>query len=147
MSKVWYGFDFDGTIAYYDHWKSSGHTGDPIPAMTNKMRLFLQQGRDVRIFTARVTPDARDKDPQQEVNNARIAIDSWCLKYLGRTLPITATKDRLMLELYDDRAKQVIPNTGELVEDKLEAAEAKIRALENKINVWSRLGDVLEGDA
>ena len=48
---------------------------------------------------------------------AREFIIDWCLKNLGFLPEITHEKDHLMLELYDDRVKQVIPNKGLLVED------------------------------
>lgn len=44
-------------------------------------------------------------------------ITDWCLKNLGFLPEITHEKDHLMLELYDDRVKQVIPNKGVLIED------------------------------
>ena len=44
-------------------------------------------------------------------------IIDWCLKNLGFLPEITHEKDHLMLELYDDRVKQVVPNEGLLVED------------------------------
>lgn len=48
---------------------------------------------------------------------ARDFISDWCLKNLGFLPEITHEKDHLMLELYDDRVKQVVPNKGVLVED------------------------------
>ena len=47
---------------------------------------------------------------------AREFIIDWCLKNLGFLPEITHEKDHLMLECYDDRVKQVIPNEGVLVE-------------------------------
>lgn len=44
-------------------------------------------------------------------------IREWCGKHLGFVPEIVHQKDHLMLELYDDRVKQVIPNKGILVED------------------------------
>ena len=44
-------------------------------------------------------------------------IHEWCRKNLGFTPDIVHQKDHLMLELYDDRVKQVVPNKGLLVED------------------------------
>lgn len=35
--------------------------------------------------------------------------------HIGRVLPITNIKDYQMIELWDDRAVQVIPNTGQPV--------------------------------
>ena len=48
---------------------------------------------------------------------AREFVIDWCLEYLGFLPEITHEKDHLMLELYDDRVKQVVPNEGLLVED------------------------------
>lgn len=41
----------------------------------------------------------------------------WCVNYLGFVPEITHQKDHLMVTLYDDRVKQVIPNDGTLVEE------------------------------
>ena len=48
---------------------------------------------------------------------ARDFVADWCLEHLGFLPEITHEKDHLMLELYDDRVKQVVPNEGFLVED------------------------------
>ena len=48
---------------------------------------------------------------------ARDFIADWCLENLGFLPEIVHEKDHLMLELYDDRVKQVVPNKGILVED------------------------------
>ena len=39
-------------------------------------------------------------------------IKEWCLKHIGQKLEVTNVKDFGMIELWDDRAVQVIPNTG-----------------------------------
>ena len=44
-------------------------------------------------------------------------IREWCEANLGFLPEITHEKDHLMLELYDDRVKQVVPNEGLLFED------------------------------
>ena len=44
-------------------------------------------------------------------------IREWCEANLGFIPEITHEKDHLMLELYGDRVKQVVPNEGLLVED------------------------------
>ena len=44
-------------------------------------------------------------------------IREWCEANLGFIPEITHEKDHLMLELYDDRVKQVVQNEGFLVED------------------------------
>ena len=49
--------------------------------------------------------------------DAKEVVAYWCSKNLGFIPEITHQKDHLMLELYDDRVKQVVPNEGWLVED------------------------------
>ena len=107
----WIGIDLDGTLAVYDGWKGADHIGDPVPAMLLRVRRWLVAGKEVRIVTARVGPqkDVNDTIRQREI------IDAWCLKHLGVTLPITASKDYAMECLYDDRCIQVETNTGKLI--------------------------------
>lgn len=95
----WTGVDLDGTLAEYKGWRGPDHIGAPIRRMRIRVVNWLHEGKDVRIFTART----EDSYP---------AIRRWCVKHLGRELPITNTKDFAMEELWDDRAVQVIPNTG-----------------------------------
>lgn len=101
----WIGVDLDGTLALYDEWRGAGHVGAPIMPMLNRVRAWLNEGKDVRIFTARVS------NPAQK-DEAIIAISEWCMKWFGQELPITNVKDYGMIELWDDRAVQVYQNTG-----------------------------------
>ena len=118
--KEWYGVDFDGTLAHYHNFKGAGVLGAPIPLMVDRVRRWLAEGKDVRIFTARVWhPDVTSHVSEHEYNSrcaeareARIAIKQWCIEHIGQELPITCEKDYGMLELWDDRAVQVIKNTG-----------------------------------
>jgi len=106
----WIGVDLDGTLAYYDGWKGVEHIGEPIPNMVQRVKEWLAVGIEVRIFTARVC------SIDQNAAKARAVIEAWCLDVFGRTLACTAEKDYAMVELWDDRCKQVIPNTGTPVE-------------------------------
>ncbi len=65
----WIGVDLDGTLARYDGWVGVMHVGDPVPAMLDRVQRWLEQGLDVRIFTARVSR------PEQEVE-ARAVIEA-----------------------------------------------------------------------
>lgn len=105
----WIGVDLDGTLAEYDHWRGADHIGAPIPAMVDRVRQWLEAGVDVRIFTARVCE--RPGLPLDHIIAAN-HIKRWCLEHLGRELPVTNVKDYAMVELWDDRAVQVEPNTG-----------------------------------
>jgi hypothetical protein len=123
--NAWIGVDLDGTLAHYEDFKGPEQIGEPIPLMVERVKLWLTEGREVRIFTARVWPlgTAEDRLDSLNVGNprlvdafkARSAIEKWCLKHLGTVLPVTCTKDYGMLELWDDRAVQVKINTGEPV--------------------------------
>lgn len=42
-------------------------------------------------------------------------VRAWCLRHVGRELPVTCCKDMAMVALYDDRAVQVVRNEGALV--------------------------------
>lgn len=105
--RGWIGVDLDGTLAIYTGWEGPTHIGEPVPLMLARVKQWLADGRDVRIFTARVgTADAIERE--QVVG----ALDAWCLQHFGTVLPVTCTKDYGMVELWDDRAVQVIQNTG-----------------------------------
>jgi hypothetical protein len=111
-SGGWIGVDLDGTLAKYQGWQGITAIGEPIPLMVQRVKAWLANGTDVRIFTARVGPGSRKPD---ELPATIKAIEEWCLQHIGAVLPVTATKDFGMLQLWDDRAVQVIPNTGEIV--------------------------------
>lgn len=102
----WVGVDLDGTLAAYHGWRGPEHIGVPIPLMVNRVIKWKAQGKDVRIMTARVSPGKGDSDV------CRTHINNWMDTYLGFRLPITHEKDHKMIELWDDRVVQVIPNTG-----------------------------------
>ena len=110
----WIGVDLDGTIAKYEGWRGADHVGEPIPAMVARVKKWLKRGIEVRIFTARVGPQKSKAD----VLAARIAIEDWCMKHIGQRLQITCMKDYGMIELWDDRAVQVEPNTGRRMDGK-----------------------------
>lgn len=111
----WIGVDLDGTLAMYDGWKGPMHIGEPIPLMCARVRQWLLDGVDVRIFTARVSHDGTQARIVEAVH-AHGAIQAWSLEHLGSELPITNVKDYAMSELWDDRAIQVVPNTGQRVD-------------------------------
>jgi hypothetical protein len=120
--KGWIGVDLDRTLAFYDHWRGPTHIGEPIPRMLALVKTWLAQGKDVRIFTARVSCPAQHEVDLQvwgqrcwEVQQARLAIEEWCVKHLGQKLLVTNAKDYDTTEIYDDRAYQVTPNTGLIV--------------------------------
>lgn len=110
--KGWYGVDLDATLARYDGWVHHTHIGEPIPLMVERVQLWLRQGKDVRIMTARVAVEGK-----QAFSETVHAIRDWCKTHIGKELPITNCKDMGMIELWDDRARQVVENTGEAATD------------------------------
>lgn len=120
----WIGVDLDGTLAVYYGWKGASHIGAPVPRMLERVKSWLAEGKEVRIFTARVYHD-NSSVRVHEASVARDAITAWCKEHIGQELRITNVKDYAMFELWDDRAVQVIPNTGFRADDadKLLASE------------------------
>lgn len=115
--RGWIGVDLDGTLAEYDGWRGFDHIGKPVPAMIARVRRWLKEGKEVRIFTARVGPQP-DATLQAR---ARIAVAKWCEMHLGIVLQVTATKDFEMVLLYDDRAVQIEHNTGRRIDGQEDA--------------------------
>lgn len=104
----WIGVDLDGTLAHYEKGQSAFTIGEPIPAVVSMVKQAMENGYEVRIFTARVGPTA---NPEM-VERVMQLIREWCLRHLGRVLKITAAKDHHMIELWDDRAIGFIQNSG-----------------------------------
>ena len=106
--KGYIGVDLDKTLAKYDKWRGVDKIGEPIPLMVARVRMWLSQGKRVKIFTARV---ATDHSPE-EIVMAEKAIKAWCKEHIGQELEVTAMKHSAMYEYWDDKAISVEPNTG-----------------------------------
>jgi len=108
----WIGVDLDGTLAYHDGvFKGEDHVGKPIAPMVAKVREWLDEGKDVRIFTAR---------------KPHPAIRRFCMEQFGKVLPITNKKDPGMIAMWDDRAVSVERNKGEpFSEESVEQAHGR----------------------
>lgn len=135
--KGWYGFDLDGTLAKYDGWRGIDHIGEPVKPMVDLLKRMHDEGKVVKIMTARVAPKEKPEvKPNPYLENHWVIespddmpwalkgewtplefIQDWCYRFLGFVPEIVYQKDHLMLELYDDRVKQVVPNEGWLIED------------------------------
>ena len=105
----WIGVDLDGTLAEYHSWLGTEHIGDPVPAMLSRVKRWVSEGKEVRIFTARVSHPTKAR-------LATRAIGDWCEKHGLPRLPVTNSKDFGMIELWDDRAVQVEINSGKRVD-------------------------------
>jgi len=108
----WYGFDLDGTLAKYISGDGVEGIGEPVQAMVDLAKELIAEGKEVRILTARIggrcSPEVRDYQVKM--------IGDWTEEHIGQRLAVTCEKDPGMIALYDDRAIQVVANTGELVE-------------------------------
>ena len=125
--KEWIGVDLDGTLATFDLEKFAAdpnYIGEPILPMIERVKLWLSEGKKVKIFTARVgmgagwsdLSQATDLDYEWRENQRRI-IQDWTEKHIGVRLEVTAMKDWAMRGLWDDRVVQVITNTGHSIEE------------------------------
>lgn len=134
--RGWIGVDLDGTLAVYQGWTGSDQVGPPVENMIERVKRWIEQGKEVRIFTARAwlydTLNSQlalfmDRELQEAVPDTYTSlvhtrnkeyvevikpIEDWCLKHLGKVLQITSIKDYSMVELWDDRAIGVKMNTG-----------------------------------
>lgn len=106
--ESWIGVDLDGTLAYYDHWRGEEHIGDIITEMKMRVIHWLGKGQTVKIFTARAINGER----QIEI------IHNWLEANNLPRLTVTNVKDFNMIELWDDRAVQIVPNTGQRADGK-----------------------------
>lgn len=115
----WIGVDLDGTLAVYRGW-NGGEIGEPVPAMIARVKEWLADGQEVRVFTARVAASGLVNgqgvaDDNGFAESQRQLIGDWCEQHLGQRLKVTATKDLGMVELWDDRAVTVEENTGKVL--------------------------------
>lgn len=97
----WIGVDLDGTLAEYNGWRGLDHIGKPIPLMRERIEAWLDAGYGVKIFTARASVPGGDAP-----------VRKWLAQHGLPPLEVTNQKDFQMIELWDDRAVQVVSNSG-----------------------------------
>lgn len=102
--KGWFGIDLDETLAFY-----SGPAGNtPIgPAILEIMviaKRWLREGKDVRLFTARAG-----------FANEVPKIEAWLLEHELQDMQITNVKSHGMVILLDDKAREIVGNTGIII--------------------------------
>lgn len=137
----WIGVDLDGTLAEYDEWRGIEHVGAPISAMVERVKRWLEEGRSVKVFTARVS-HAEERDAVIE------AIDAWCQEHIGQILPVTNVKDFGMDELWDDRAVTVEPNTGRALAPSRRGLDGSANTLSAQAEGYRRMMlEILNGNA
>ncbi len=120
----YYAVDFDATLSYYNGFKGATVLGEPIPAMVDRVKQWIAEGKEIKIMTARVWAPLLGSVGHEEfwkrvdeATNARRAIEDWTELHIGKRLEVTCQKDYNMIRLYDDRAVQVEPNTGRIIGD------------------------------
>ena len=118
--KAWWGFDVDKTAFVDEGGTRGGVIGEPIMPIIRRIKHFLRTGRKVNIVTARVHPSEPDREEQ--VLTVSRALDAVLGPEMASKIGIRSDKDRHMIDLYDDRAMQVIPNKGILVREELRRA-------------------------
>lgn len=152
----WIGVDLDGTLFEYHQWVGWNVFGAPIPLMVARVQRWHAEGREVKIVTARVglprffgLTNNRTKLSAVTRHLCRVtgekfsdlmmetAIQRHCIEHVGFAMPVQCYKDVDMLELWDDRAVQVVPNTGRTL---AEEHEAEMTALRGK--AWSWNGNI-----
>jgi hypothetical protein len=105
--KGWIGVDLDGTLAEYNGWQGPTNIGDPILPMINRVKQWIKEGKQVKILTAHACID--EQIPP---------VKEWLKKQGIGELEVTNQKDFMMIELWDDRCVQLIPNTGIPVDER-----------------------------
>ena len=120
QQETW-AFDFDSTLSFYEE-PFSTTLGPPVPEMVRKVKAAIAEGVQVVIFSARVYPGA-DYERLAQSTNAMLNIAEWCQKHIGQVLPITFVKMPIFTKLYDDRAIEILPNTGVELRDLIEATK------------------------
>ena len=107
--KSWIGVDFDRTLSKCEAAPGTSDLrtpGEPVPAMVERVKDWLNSGYDVRIVTARVASIYPDVEEHCSI------IHKWCIEHIGKQLPVVSEKDGHMLELWDDSVVRVERNTG-----------------------------------
>jgi hypothetical protein len=141
----WIGVDMDGTLAKYPAGRGLPWNafGPPIPAMVDRIKYWLSRDKEVRIVTARVFPYVFGNPSFSHAISHRHqclvtgltftcremieAIGDYTELHVGQRLPSTCAKDYQMIELWDDRAVQVVPNTGRTLAEEHEAVVSALK--------------------
>jgi hypothetical protein len=139
----WIGVDLDGTLAQYTESAPWNVLGQPVPAMLARVKAWLAEDKDVRVLTARVFPYIPGISSTEVFSKNRrcfhtgemfspaemvLVIQKYTFLHLGKILPVTCAKDSHMIEQWDDRTVQVVPNTGQTLAEHLAEQNRKVSA-------------------
>lgn len=97
----WLGVGFDGTLAACPEGPPPEQPGPAVPNMVKRVQDWLDQGLTVKVFTWRGATE-----------EGRAEVRAWLLREGLPELEVTDTKDFDMVEFWDCRGVQVIPNSG-----------------------------------
>lgn len=100
----WIGFDFDGTLVGPPSPLYNKNYGPDHPEIVNFMRLLIEQGAEVRIFTARGCDEARKR-----------VVKEWLRERGLPELEITDKKDFDMVASFDDLCVPVHSQNGNIM--------------------------------
>jgi hypothetical protein len=96
--KPWIGVDLDGTLAKH-YWPDDGpyhplRIGDPIHRMVERVKLWIAEDKEVRIFTARVAPlgSSPGFNDEQQLPLIHATIAMWTQQHIGVALAATCMK-------------------------------------------------------
>lgn len=127
----WYGVDFDGTLVKSGQPSPGAWT--PIAPMVERVRAWLAAGEDVHVVTARAHTSFPDSAMWTE------DVRRFCAMFFGRELRVRCDKDGGMVELWDDRARQVVTDTGAIIYAQLYAAQRALHEIvEHDRHMWTR---------
>jgi len=101
--------DLDGTLALYTSFISEKHIGLPVEAMLDRVKKWIAEGKNVKIFTARAYSEM-----------AKSYIEDWLIENGIGGLEITNIKGPDGYEFWDDRAIAIEKNTGKILNIGLE---------------------------
>jgi len=104
----WVAVDLDGTLVQYSGWSGPEDVGKVFPAMLDRIHNWEKHGFEVRIFTARAG-----------ISEHKRVVEKWLREIGLGHLRVTNVKDYAMIQQWDDRAVQVVPNTGKTLEEVL----------------------------
>lgn len=98
----WYAIDLDGTLTLDSHPADPEFIGEPNQEVVDQVKKFIEAGKEVRIFTARVSKGVND---DRNVYSIALKIQDWCKQHLGiESIPVTNVKSHGIIELWDDRS-------------------------------------------
>ncbi len=163
--RDWIGVDLDGTLSHWSKWTAPTDIGAPIPAMVARVQGWIRAGERVKILTARAQhPDAISaiydwverhvlgpmRDERPKFRDASFVGTLYHDFKVPDSLEITTSKDHLMTVLWDDRAVEVVRNTGMSKTEILEEENERLRDLVRDVQaqyklVWGQAAQELVG--